>query len=261
MHSIVSRTLPGLLLLATSMAPLAAQEPPGFAGDLKFHLGYTPSPKDNLRCASETVGVNLSWGTAYGRLGLELGWAYWTGDGFIQPVGTAPATMAPVTASHSGDSRRNDLSGLMARLTLQRPTGIADLQWQVGLQLGGSKWNQQYFGDVSGGYKDTVSPNTWAWRDTYSGNLPQSGIGISPLAGVAWRLSEKGSLECNLVIRNYRSREYVHLPGTASTYAPGTDYQGYATSPISGHNAFPLDPTRTHSRWQPQLEIAYVFHF
>lgn len=260
-RSLLSALAGRLVLVAAAFAPLAAQAPEGFAGDLKFHLAYTPSPKDHLRSAAQTVGIHLGWGTPWGRVGAELGWYYQTGDGFVEPLGVAPADKAPVTASRSGDARRNDLNGLMVRLTLQRPTGVEDLRWHAGLQLGGTRWNQQYFGDISGGYVATTTPNTWAWRDTYSGNLRQSHLGISPMVGLSWKVIPKGSLELNALLVNYQSATYVHAPGTAPVYKGALDFQGKPTSPISDHNAFPLDSVRRATRWQPQLELAYVFHF
>lgn len=254
-----------LSLAALLGSPLAAQaskaapapESP-FSADLKLHFGWTPVERDHLHHDYQVVGVDFGYQTRLGRAGLELGWAYKTGDGFVQPLGADPSNLPAISTNWSGDARRNDLNGLMARLSLSRPW-TRDLAWHAGLQIGGTLWNQQYFGDISGG---RTSSTKWAWRDLYNGNQKGHFVGISPYAGIRVEIGHHGALEFNALLLNYQAKEYVHHPGTAgSGYKPGTTSTGKATSPMSDQNDFPLDSFTTRTRYVPHIEIAYVYHF
>lgn len=255
-----------LALMVALGTPLSAQTPAvpesRFSADLKLHFGWTPQNKDQLRHDYQAIGVDFGYRTDFGRLGLELGWNYKAGDGFVNSVGPDPASpRVPVDRDWSGDSRRNDLNGLMTRLSLTRPL-TESIDWQAGIQVGGTLWNQQYFGDIRGGYQPKSKPGpTWAWRDLYNGNLKGHYVGISPFAGVKFDIGHNGGLEVNLMLLNYQAREYVHLPGTASAYVPGKDSSGRTTSPTSAQNDCPLDTSTSAKRYVPHIEITYVYHF
>lgn len=277
--SLAIAALLGLPAAAQAPAKANAQDSP-FSADLKLHFGYMPAERDHLHHDYQIVGVDFGYRTEIGRVGLELGWAYKTGDGFVQAVGVDPAKPpvvydsdgtlitytdpVPVSRNWSGDSRRNDLNGLMARLSLTRPL-TEDVDWQAGVQIGGTLWNQQYFGDISGGRPTTGSNSsmnrTWIWRDLYNGNLKGHFVGLSPFVGVKFEIGHNGALEVNALLLNYQSREYVHLPGLAPEYTKGQDRTGTSTSPVSAQNDFPLDSTTRRTHYAAHLEIAYIYHF
>lgn len=244
----------GLLLAAL---PLLAEEP-SFNKDLKVRWAYAPSTQDNLRRAAQGFGLNFGWATGFGRLGLELGYSYKTGDAFyVAPQGAAPGDKQAIDRDHSGDSRRNQLDGFHARIGLTRPWSEG-LQYQVGLQLGGTRFRHEYRGDIRSVEWNESTPNSW--RDSYSGTPEEGGLKVSPYAGVTLNVSDRSSLECNVVLLNYTALEFVHKPGSG-TYALPEGSQTWAIGPIAPHNSFKSDRLEKRNRLLPQLEFAYVFHF
>ena len=269
--SIVTTMARRLMLTSMAVFPLAAQiasaQEDALVYGLKFHLGYCPSPKDQLRPSDQLIGINLGKGTSFGRVELELGWFYKTGDPYVEPVGQA-TNPVPVSRDFSGDARRADLNGLYGRLTLHRPflqDRLGDgFTWHAGLQLMGAKWDQQYFGDVSGGtVADSSTGNmTWQWRETYMGHARGSSLSVTPLVGLGWFSGHRGGVELNLSLLNYRSRNYVHVPGMASNYRTDlTNEDGDVVSPTADLNDCPLDSTVSKTRWVPRLELVYVYRF
>jgi len=258
-----------VMALAASLGgPLAAQgvtapaaEESGFSADLKLHYAYTPQNRDHLHYDYQIIGVDFGLQTGLGRVGAEVGWLYKTGDGFVAPLPANPTNgKAPISRGFSGDARRNDLNGLLLRLSLSRPF-LGGWTWQAGLQIGGTQWNQQYFGDTTGNYVAS-NPARWDWRDLYNGNLKGSYKGLSPYAGVKTEIGHNGALEFNLVVLNYQTKNYVHYAGTA-----GGGYKTFKNSSnvnvynVSEQNDFPLDTFVTRKRYVPHFEIAYVYHF
>lgn len=240
--------------LCGALSPLQSQET-GFSKEIKFRLGYTPSPKDHLRGPYSGFGLNLGYGIGVGRVGLELGYFYKTGDTYItQPdASRLPAGLLPMEPAKSVEDKRNELSGLSVRASFSR-TFAADWRWQAGLQMG-TKFKHQYVGDAESSPWDTASGNA-AWRDFYLGVPEQGGLNPSPFGGVIWKVDKDSSLEINLMLLTYKSIEYHHYVGTGSSYdtdAPGRRSSAGAT--------FPLDSLEKHSRIIPHIEIAYVFHF
>jgi hypothetical protein len=283
--ALLMAVLPGLPAAAQASSTAESKES-RFSADLKLHFGWSPAERDNLHHDYQVVGVDFGYRTDLGRVGLELGWFYKTGDGFVQGLGADPtvppvvyvydgqgnlvlspqASAVPISRFYSGDSRRNDLNGIMARLSLTRPL-TENLDWQVGFQVGGTLWNQQYFGDISGGRPTPTGDNasavtrTWVWRDLYNGNLKGHFVGISPYAGIKFEIGHNGALEFNALLLNYQSRAYVHIPGMASRYSAALDYSGKQVCPVSGQNDFPLDSVQSRTHYAPQIEMAYIYHF
>jgi hypothetical protein len=248
-----------LILAAAAMGPLRAEEP-AFTRDFKLRTGYGLSTKDNLRPGTLSLGFNFAYGTSAGKVGLEVGYFYKTGDQYIEPVvGNAPEPLSPVNLDRSGDSRKNSLEGLALRLSFQKQID-ADWSWQAGLMLGGTRFKHEYVGDVQG--EAWVSSNPASWRDTYYGTPTSGGIKVSPYVGAAYRIGDHSSLEVNLLLLNYSALNYVHHPGTASSYALDTDpYTDPSVGRISPYNAFPLDTLAKTNRLAPHLEFGYIFHF
>lgn len=254
------RLSPGMVLgwlLVGALLPLAASGPT-FTKSLKLRWAYAPSGQDHLRSTAHGFGLDLGWATDLGRVGVELGYAYRTGDTYhLAAQGEAPAGKQAVDPTKSGDSRRNRLDGFAVRLSLQRPCSGA-LRYQVGLQLGGNRFKHEYRGDLR-----SVEWNDWtenSWRDSYSGAPVEGGLKVSPYAGFAWPVSDRSSLECNLMLVQYTALDYLHRPGSG-TYTIPDGSQSWAIGPIAPHNGFTADRLEKRRRVAPQVELAYVFHF
>jgi len=248
-----------LCLVAAALVPLQAQES-GITRDFKLRTGYGFGAKDNLQPSSLSLGFNFAYALPAGKIGLEIGYFYKSGDQYIEPVhGDAPAQLSPVNLDSSGDSRRNTLEGLALRLSFQQKID-EDWSWQAGLMLGGTRFKHEYVGDIQG--QDWTVTNVNSWRDTYSGTSTSGGVKVSPYAGAVYRVGDHSSIELNLLLLNYTALNYVHRPGTASSYAQDTDpYSDPNVGLISPHNGFPMDTMEKHNRLIPHLEFGYIFHF
>jgi len=244
------RTACALMLAICGAGALHAQST-GFSADAKLRYGYTPSPKDHLYNSSWGGGIGLVYGFGTGKLGLELGYHYKGGDLYIEPIQTQiPAGMQPIEPDPGkvgGDARRNKLDGISARFSWQARL-TDDWEWQVGLMLGGSKFKQEYHGDIaSAHWSDSPQPSN-SWRDFYYGTPTKQSITPSPYGGVSWNIDTESSLEFNVLLMSYKAINYVHYTG-AATY--GGAHLG---------RVFPLDSIAQKNRLVPELEIAYVLH-
>jgi hypothetical protein len=253
----IPRYARSLLLIGAALGSSLSAQDLGFSKDLKIRTGYGLSTQDNLRASSLGFGFNVSYGLPVGKLGVELGYYYKTGDQYIEPVnGAAPAPLSSVNLDKSGDSRRNQLDGFAVRLSFQQKIN-ADWEWQAGLMLGGTRFKHEYVGDIQGTEWTPDNPNSW--RDTYSGTPVEGGLKVSPYAGVSVKVTDHSSFEVNLLALNYSSINYVHHPGSGTyDFDPGSD--GTAGK-IAPHNAVPGDSLVKKNRLSPQLEFGYVFHF
>jgi len=240
--------------LCASFCPLRSQET-GFSKEFKFRLGYTPSPKDHLRAPYTGFGLNVGYGIGVGRVGLELGYFYKTGDNYITQADASklPAGQLPMNPDKSVEDKRNQLAGFSVRASFSR-SFAENLRWQAGLQFGGG-FKHQYVGDSQSTPWDTASGDT-AWRDFYTGVPVEGGLNPSPYGGVTWKVDKDSSVEFNLVLLNYKSIEYHHYIGTASLYDTGDPGRRSSLGAI-----FPQDSLEKRSRLLPHAEIAYVFHF
>jgi len=248
-----------VLLAGLTLAPLQAQDS-GISRDFKLRTGYGFGSKDNLHPSSLGLGFNFAYALPAGKIGLEIGYFYKSGDQYIEPIqGDAPAPLSPVNLDSSGDSRRNTIEGLSLRFSFLRKID-EEWSWQAGLMLGGTQFKHEYVGDVQG--QNWTSGNGNSWRDTYAGTPTSGGVKISPYAGALYRVGDHSSIELNLILVNYTALNYLHRPGTASSYALDTDpYSDPSVGRISPHNAFPLDTLERHNRLIPHLEFGYIFHF
>lgn len=240
--------------LCGTLAPLHGQDT-GFSKEFKFRLGYTQNPKDHLRAPYTGFGLNLGYGLGVGRIGLELGYFYKTGDNYI----TAPdgsrlaASQLPGNPTKSVEDKRNQLAGFSVRTMFSREMA-ENWRWQAGLQFGGT-FKHQYVGDTQSSPWD-AGTGAAGWRDFYLGTPTKGGLNPTPFAGVSWKADKDSSVELNLVLLNYQAIEFRHFAGT------GTDYTNGASGPYSSSgNAFPFDRLEKKSRLVPHLEVAYVFHF
>ncbi len=255
------RHLPIIPCLALALAATALRaEEPAVTRDFKLRTGYGLVTKDKLRPSSLSLGFNFAYRIPAGKVGLEVGYFYKAGDQYIEPVhGLAPAPLSPVNLDRSGDSRRNTIEGLALRLSFERKFD-EDWSWQAGLMVGGTQFKHEYVGDMQG--QDWTAANPDSWRDTYSGTPVSGGVKVSPYAGVIYRVGDHSSIELNILLLNYSALDYLHRPGTATSYALDTDpYSDPTVGRISPHNAFPGDTLTKSNRVIPHVEFGYTFHF
>lgn len=243
-----------LACLFGSLGFLQSQEA-GFTKEFKFRLGYTPNPQDHLRAPYTGFGLNVGYGIGAGRLGLELGYFYKTGDNYItQPDGSqVPAGLLPVNPAKSVEDKRNQLAGFSVRASFSR-SFAERLRWQAGLQFGGG-FKHQYVGDTQSTPWDAASGDK-AWRDFYLGVPVEGGLNPSPYGGIVWKADKDSSIEVNLLLLNYKAIEYRHYIGTASSYDAGTPGRRSSVGAT-----YPADVLDKRSRVSPHIEVAYVFHF
>jgi hypothetical protein len=244
----------GLAACLVGSVGLQAQDT-GFSNDFKLRLGFTPTAKDNLRRNYQGFGWNLGYGLGVGRIGLELGYLYNTGDPYetTPDYSRVPVDKQAVDPTQVVEDKRNELSGFTARLSWQQKINEG-WNWQAGLQIG-TDFKHQYVCDVHSLGDRTKS--TAAWEDTYNGTPKKGGFSnISPYAGVSWNVDSDSSLEFNLMLLRYDAIEYHHYAGTG-TYIPSGDQMGLNNVSVPWR----YDKLDSHNRMVPHIEIAYVFHF
>jgi len=235
--------------LVGSVMGLRAQDT-GFSSDFKLRLGYAPSVKDNLRAYYQGFGWNINYGLSAGKIGLELGYLYNTGDPYITTpdASKVPATAQSVDWTKAVEDKRNELSGFNVRLSWTQKL-TEGLDWQAGLQIG-TQFKHQYVSTVQ---SDATKTGT-SWNDSYNG-VPRKGNFISPYAGISWNIDTDSSLEFNAMFLRYDAIEYHHYAGTG-VYELNDDGKYWNNS-----SPWKYDKLDSKSRMVPHLEIAYVFHF
>lgn len=243
-----------LLSLIGGLIPAQAQDV-GFSRSFKVRLGYTPSPKDHLRAAYTGFGFNVGYGLGPGRLGLEAGYFYQTGDTYAGQADTSklPAGSLPVNPAKSMEDKRNQLAGFSVRASWSAALNES-WRWQAGLQFGGG-FKHQYVGDTQSQGWSAASGQA-AWRDFYVGVPVEGGLNPSPFAGVTWKVDKDASLEFNVTVLNYTALDYRHYSGTGSVYQTGEPGRMSTSATV-----FPLDGLEKTRRLVPHAEVAYVFHF
>ncbi|MBS1766945.1 MAG: hypothetical protein JST05_06025 [Acidobacteria bacterium] len=240
--------------IALSTGALVAQDgasAKGFDAQFKLRAGAGLQTDDNLSRKVLGFGLDFGYGFDFGRIGLEVGYQYKPGDQYLTPLSTpAAGAAAPVSNDVAGsfgfgclDSRKNTLDGLTARLSFQRDFS-ANWGWQGGIQLGGSRFRQEYIGNAT-------DLNTYF--DSWQGTPTKSTLGVSPYLGVIYHVNKDSHLELNLIDIGYKSINFVHHPGSAVV-------AGDPNTPGS-HVVYAGDHLEEASRHQLHLEIGYAFHF
>lgn len=254
--------LPTLLaLVALCGAPLAAADFAWPQPEVKIRTATGGASRDNLRGQTLGFGFNLTTPISAGEVGVELGYNYKTGDRYLGAMQGAVAGMAPVDARNSGEFKNNDLQGFALRLTLSRPLPWESWSWHAGLMVGGAKFRQEMVGDSrSNPWGATATPLNTTWRDTYNATPESGGFKTSPLAGAKYRVNRSSSVEINLLLLNYTTVDYIHLPGSG-TYTMGQNAQGTNIGMISTHNGFAGDYLAKQTRWWPHVELGWTWHF
>jgi hypothetical protein len=198
------------------------------------------------------MGLDLGYKFSFGRLGLELGYQYKPGSQFGVDPTTQPLASGTIVVNpaYSADLRRNELSGVTARLGYEREFAGSDFMIRGGIQLGGAKFRQEYVGQVANANPLAAAPPATTWADTYNGVLTKSVIAVSPFVGVGYKLTDASKLELNLVFLGYKAVNYQHVAGQAV---------GTAAPQIGGHTG--QDYVVENNRSIPHLELGYSFRF
>lgn len=168
------------------------------------------------------VGLNYAIPVATGAFNVEVGYQYYAGKQFRQPV--AGNTFG-YTDTNSVDSRKDSIQGLAARIAYSQKIN-SDWTWQVGAAIAGLKDHHESIASFNGNGNWDVAVDT-------------SAVSFSPYAGVRYDLDEIGALEFNVLIANYK----------AGTVEPSLS--AAAVTPVFG--------TKTVTK--PKFEIGYVFKF
>lgn len=181
--------------------------------------------EDRLKHANYGFGAALGYSlTEKDSVSLELGWAYKSGDERrpdyytnLENLPVAPGIKdAPDWSADWQASGRvkNLVEGFAVRLAYERQFydfgWIGDFGLLGGLQIGGSKFKHEYFGDVAN--SDSTSAPGY-FRDSFYGTLFNNPNSISPFVGVTKRFGDFIALEFNVAAFRYESAEYVHVAG------------------------------------------------
>ena len=154
-----------------------------FNVDFKFRAGQELGKgNDNLDKRMFGAGLNFGFHLPYGTLNAELGFQYKSGKQYLNDAsGIEVAAGQVVDFSISKDSRKNTMDGITFRLSYAIPMPVDGLGLQAGVQVGGAKFRQEYFGDIGNDPKWSV------YEDTYTGVLTKNELGssLSPFVGVS----------------------------------------------------------------------------
>lgn len=230
-------------ILAFGGALLPSDNPPKLEASLKMRTGLQVSSfEDHLKHANYGFGVALGYNlTNKDNISLEVGWAYKPGYVFKPDLSNLPTAPGIEYRTDLATGRvKNTLSGLALRLAYERQ--FEGFGLIGGLQVGGTKYKHEYFGDVANGTSATAAGY---FRDSYYGNLWNNPNGISPFIGLTKRFGTFTAVELNLVGLNYESIEYIHTVG----YGLGQNKDWSHDYPV------------TDSRMALHLEIGYVVRF
>jgi hypothetical protein len=222
----LNKPVAALAALAFGCALLPSDPPPKFQPAFKVRNGIQANAlNDNLRAANYGFGAALIYSfTDRDGISLELGWAYKTGDerrpDYYENLENLPT--APGIKDQPGWSEnwvasgrtKNLVEGFAARLAYERQFNdfawIGDFGLQAGIQMGGSKFKHEYFGDIA---NSNVTSTPGYFRDSFYGTLFNNPNSISPFVGFTKRFGSFITLEFNIVGFRYQSAEYVHEAG------------------------------------------------
>jgi len=251
-----------LIFLAVAMGALG---PPSlyaqtdkFATLFKMRTGLqVASFEDKLKHANYGFGAALGYKlTERDSVSLELGWAYKSGDERrpdyytnLENLPTAPGIKDEPNWSENWQASgrvKNLVEGFSVRLAYERQFNgsrwIGDFGLLGGVQIGGSKFKHEYFGDVANS-DSTLAPGYF--RDSFYGTLFNNPNSISPFVGVTKRFGSFVAVELNVVAFRYESAEYVHEAGHSL-----------------GSNAnWAHDYTIKNNRTAVHVELGYVVRF
>jgi hypothetical protein len=224
---------------------LLAQEK-GLGVDFKLRVANAlETSNDNLQNSAFGFGLNLHYKAEWGTLNGELGYYYKPGRQFLAQLDPAAPGANAADPGFSVDSRKNSLNQVNARVSYEQAI-TNTWSWQAGLQLGVSKFRQEYIGDIG----DTG----WAtYEDTYNGTPTKSVFTVSPFVGATYQINQDSAFEFNLLALSYTSINFRHAPGSAIV-------SGDPTIPGS-HLVYAGDHLDEQKRYSIHLEIGYTFRF
>ncbi|MDR2697636.1 MAG: hypothetical protein LBB40_04085 [Holophagales bacterium] len=197
-----------------------------FETSFKMRTGIQATAfEDKLKHANYGFGAALGYKlTEKDSISLELGWAYKSGDERrpdyytnLENLPTAPGIKdrPDWSANWLASGRvKNLVEGFAVRLAYERQFNnfgrIGNFGLLGGLQIGGSKFKHEYFGDIAN--SDVTSAPAY-FRDSFYGTLFNNPNSISPFVGVTKRFGAFTAVELNVVGFRYESAEYVHEAG------------------------------------------------
>ncbi len=206
--------LAGALSAADDASPLSLK--------LRFQGGFETT--EGMRNGFG-VGVNYAYKIGPGALNAELGYQYFSGKQYRQPIGTNPFGLTDATAV---DSRKNSTDGIALRLGWSQEI-VKDFGFQVGVSIAKLKNHNESIGT----FGSTGQYGSWELA-TY-----KSWMTASPYAGVKWDLNEIGALELNVIFACNKVTTVDPVYGTTTT--------GYQIGEKSVN--------------KPKIEIGYTFKF
>lgn len=231
-----------LIVFGSSL--LLAQEK-GLGVDFKLRVANGIDNQDHLQASAFGIGLNLHNRADWGTLNAELGYFYKPGRQFLAGFDPAAAGMPEADPAFSADSRRNSLNQVNMRFSYE---GQIDKtwSWQIGAQVGQSKFRHEYIGDVG----DTG----WGtYEDTYNGTPTKSVFTVSPFVGVVYQINQDSAFELNLISLAYTSINFRHTPGAPIVSGnPGVP---------GSHLVYAGDRLDDQKRSTIHLEIGYTFRF
>jgi hypothetical protein len=229
-----------------------------FEPSFKMRTGIqVASFEDKLKHANYGFGAALGYKlTERDNVSLELGWAYKSGDELrpsyyanLENLPTAPGIKDEPNWSENWQASgrvKNLVEGFSVRLAYERQFNdnrwIGDFGLLCGVQIGGSKFKHEYFGDVANS-DSTLAPVYF--RDSFYGTLFNNPNSISPFVGLTKRFGSFVALEFNVVAFRYESAEYVHEAG--HSLGPNANWSH--------------DYTIKNNRTAVHVELGYVVRF
>lgn len=241
-----------LILLTALLAVGAvakAEEEPFMALKLRTQTGF--QSEAGMRNGFG-FGVNYAHKMGPGYLNAELGYQYYSGKQYREPiksnvfglvdVDTDPAHETGPNFS-SVDSRKNAADGITLRMGWSQPI-VEGLSWQAGVVLGKLKNHHESigtFGMTFDGKGDIASSGDYG---SWVISVDKSYFTASPFAGVKWDFNEIGALELNVLFQSLKvtTVEPIYNAGAAGTSR---------VTPLIGEKSIN----------KPKVEIAYVFKF
>ena len=127
------------------------------------------------------------------KINAEVGYRYFTGDGFRRPVGD---NTLGCTDANSVNFQKLSVQGFYSRFTFGMPI-MENLSWHAGVEVDFLKSRMDAIGDYR-----TAAPSTQAASWTF--NPEQKGTTASPVAGVLYQFNTAGALELNLFLATYK---------------------------------------------------------
>ncbi|GEM_PF-3764266 len=170
------------------------------------------------------AGLNYAFKIGGGSINTELGYQYFSGKQFRQPI---PTNTLGLTEENSVDSRKDSLAGLSFRLSYSMPINKA-WSWQAGAAISNLKNHHESIALFA-----TTPVSNW---DT---TTDKSNMTFSPFAGVRYDMNEIGAIEINVIVASYKTTTITPVLGTTTV------------TPAIGEKSVS----------KPKIEFGYVFKF